>query len=171
MTEDSDFAEDEAVPGLDQYAVVAARRQQWDILLWQMPTMALTGEAFLLTISLARSTSQTGRIIASGLALVVAVAALHSLAAHRLSELTDAEWLRDHERLRGASQIHGVTWRERRAEMISAQRSSDNITDRLVARMYRFRSISVWFWTMALIACAAGLVLALSIFANGLLLS
>ncbi|MBW4077041.1 MAG: hypothetical protein HIU84_00720 [Acidobacteria bacterium] len=62
MSEDSDFAEDEAAPGLDQYTVVDARRQQWDNLLWQTPTMALTGEAFLLTISLARSTSQMGRI-------------------------------------------------------------------------------------------------------------
>jgi len=73
--------------GLEQYAIVAARRQQWDILLWQMPTMALTGEAFLLTIALAGSTSQTGRIVASALALVVAVAALHSLSAHRLLSL------------------------------------------------------------------------------------
>ena len=171
MTDESDFAEDEVSPGLEQYAVVAARRQQWDILLWQMPTMALTGEAFLLTISLARSTSQTGRIIASSLAFVVAIAALHSLAAHRLSELTDAAWLRDHERTHGAPQIHGITWRERRTDMINQQLSSDKVTDRLVARMYRFRSISVWFWTMTLITVAAAVVLALSIFANGLLLS
>lgn len=169
MTENSDFAEGDVSPGLEQYAVVAARRQQWDILLWQMPTMALTGEAFLLTISLARTTSQTGRIIASGLALVVAVAALHSLAAHRLSELTDAEWLRDHERAHGAPEIHGITWRQRRSAMITAQLASDKLTDRLVARMYRFRSISVWFWTMTVIAVAAVLILVLAIFANGLL--
>ncbi|MBW4077040.1 MAG: hypothetical protein HIU84_00715 [Acidobacteria bacterium] len=55
--------------------------------------------------------------------------------------------------------------------MISAQLASGNVTDRLVARMYHFRSISVWFWTMTLIAIAAGVVLALPIFANGLLRS
>ncbi len=149
--------------GLEQYAIVAARRQQWDILLWQMPTMALTGEAFLLTIALAGSTSQTGRIVASALALVVAVAALHSLSAHRLSELADAAWLREHEREHGAPEIHGITWRDRRMAMIKDQLTSDHVTDRLVARMYKFRSIAVWFWTMVLIALTATTVLMISI--------
>ncbi len=64
-------------PGeLEQYAIVASRRQQWDTLLWQMPTMVLTGEAFLFTISLGSSTSQTGRLIASTLALLVALSSL-----------------------------------------------------------------------------------------------
>lgn len=161
----SDFEEfDNDVPdGLEQYAIVAARRQQWDILLWQMPTMALTGEAFLLTISLAGSTSETGRILASALALVVAVAALHSLSAHRLSELADAAWLREHEQAHGAPEIHGITWRDRRLAMIKEQLTSEHITDRLVARMYRFRSIAVWFWTMVLIALTSTIVLVLSI--------
>lgn len=157
-----DVGEDEPV-GLDQYAIVAARRQQWDILLWQMPTMALTGEAFLLTIALAGSTSRTGRIVAAALALVVAMAALHSLSAHRLSELADAAWLREHELEHGAAEIHGISWRDRRVAMVNDQLKSDRITDRLVARMYRFRSIAVWFWTMVLIAVTATVVLVLSI--------
>ena len=51
-----------------------------------MPTMALTGEAFLLTIALAGSTSQAGRIVASALAMIVALAALHSLSARTDSQ-------------------------------------------------------------------------------------
>jgi hypothetical protein len=136
-----DYENGEEHEGLEQYAVVANRRQQWDILLWQMPTMALTGEAFLLTIALAGSTSQAGRIVASALAMIVALAALHSLSAHRLSELADAAWLSEHERAHGASEI----------------------TDRLVARTYHFRSIVVWFWTMVLIALTACAVLVLAI--------
>jgi hypothetical protein len=162
VSEHDDFIEDESA-GLDQYAIVANRRQQWDVLLWQMPTMALTGEAFLLTISLAGSTSQVGRIVASALAMVVAVAALHSLSAHRLSELADAAWLREHEQQHGAPEIHGVTWRDRRLAMIADQLHSEHITDRLVARMYKFRSIAVWFWTMTLIAATALTVLVIAI--------
>ena len=158
-----DYENGEEHEGLEQYAVVANRRQQWDILLWQMPTMALTGEAFLLTIALAGSTSQAGRIVASALAMIVALAALHSLSAHRLSELADAAWLSEHERAHGASEIHGLTWRDRRIAIVRDKLHSKSFTDRLVARTYHFRSIVVWFWTMVLIALTACAVLVLAI--------
>ena len=163
------FDEESILEGLEQYSIVANRRQQWDTLLWQMPTMALTGEAFLFTISLGASTSQTGRIVASALALLVAVAALHSLSAHRLSELTDSRWLHDHEVSSGASELHGLSWRERRMAMANEQLHSRQLTDRLVARTFRFRSIEVWFWTMALILLAALAVLVISILHPALL--
>jgi hypothetical protein len=161
---DSERYEDGAEPAaLEQYAVVANRRQQWDVLLWQMPTMALTGEAFLLTIALAGSTSPSGRIVASSLAMIVALAALHSLSAHRLSELTEAAWLLEHEKAHGASEIHGLTWRDRRRAIVEDQLRSKSFTDRLIARTYRFRSIVVWFWTMIVIALTACAVLVLAI--------
>ena len=165
MDEDMDdnAPEPNDLEGLEQYAIVANRRQQWDTLLWQMPTMALTGEAFLFTISLGGSTSQAGRIVASILALVVAVASLHSLSAHRLSELADSQWLHEHELLRGAAEVHGVSWRERRMAVIRDQLQSPELTDRLVARTYRFRSIEVWFWTMVFIALTATSVLIIAI--------
>jgi hypothetical protein len=149
-----DYENGEEHEGLEQYAVVANRRQQWDILLWQMPTMALTGEAFLLTIALAGSTSQAGRIVASALAMIVALAAL---------QLADAAWLSEHERAHGASEIHGLTWRDRRIAIVRDQLHSKSFTDRLVARTYHFRSIVVWFWTMVLIALTACAVLVLAI--------
>jgi hypothetical protein len=160
--EDPEFDEGRVLEGLEQYSIVANRRQQWDTLLWQMPTMALTGEAFLFTISLGGATSQTGRVVASLLALVVAVASLHSLSAHRLSELTDSHWLAEHEIDRGASIVHGVSWRERRMAIIKEQLHSPDFTDRLVARTYRFRSIEIWFWTMVLIALTAVAVLGIA---------
>ena len=167
--DDETFDEESILEGLEQYSIVANRRQQWDTLLWQMPTMALTGEAFLFTISLGGSTSPTGRIVASALALIVAVAALHSLSAHRLSELTDSRWLHDHEIKSGATELHGLSWRDRRTEMANEQLHSTQLTDRLVARTFRFRSIEVWFWTMAMIMVAALGVLAISIIHPALL--
>lgn len=160
--DDQNLDDENALEGLEQYSIVANRRQQWDTLLWQMPTMALTGEAFLFTICLGPNTSQTGRIVSSVLALVVAVASLHSLSAHRLSELTDSRWLHEHEIERGASIVHGVSWRERRMAMVQEQLRSPELTDRLVARTYRFRSIEVWFWTMVLIALTAVTVLGIA---------
>ncbi|MGH9020286.1 MAG: hypothetical protein ACRDV0_04630 [Acidimicrobiales bacterium] len=158
------MSDDETTPkGLEQYAIVANRRQQWDALLWQVPTMALTGEAFLFTISLGAATSQAGRIVASTLALIVAVASLHSLASHRVSELTDSGWLHEHEQERGASEIHGLPWRERRRRVVADQLTSASLTDRWVARSFRFRSIQVWLWTMTLITLTAFAVLVIAI--------
>lgn len=155
--------------GLEQYTIIANRRAQWDTLLWQMPTMALTGEAFLFTISLGASTSQTGRIVASLLALVVAVASLHSLSAHRLSELTDSRWLHEHEERNGAQQVHGLSWRSRRLDTVRDQRASESLTDRMVAHSSHWRSIEIWFWSMVLIALMAMLVLAIAIIHPALL--
>jgi hypothetical protein len=148
---------------LEQYAIVASRRQQWDTLLWQMPTMVLTGEAFLFTISLGAQTSQTGRIVAATLSLLVALASLHSLASHRLSELADSAWLHEYELSHEAPALHGLSWRGRRQSAVIAQRESPSVTDRLISYAGTMRSIVVWFWTMVLItvAAAATLVLAL----------
>ncbi|HUX05665.1 MAG TPA: hypothetical protein VMV53_12265 [Acidimicrobiales bacterium] len=47
--------------------------------------------------------------------------------------------------------------------VIREQLQSPKLTDRLVARTYRFRSIEVWFWTMVLIALTATSVLVIAI--------
>ncbi|MDH2902424.1 MAG: hypothetical protein PXZ08_00530 [Actinomycetota bacterium] len=155
--------ETEGSPGeLEQYAIVASRRQQWDTLLWQMPTMVLTGEAFLFTISLGAQTSRTGRIIAATLSLLVALASLHSLASHRMSELADSAWLHEYELAHEAPVLHGLSWRVRRQNIIAAQRGSSSVTDRLVSLTGTVRSIVVWFWTMALITVAAAITLVLA---------
>ncbi len=154
MSEESPDSE-ESRDELEQYAIVASRRQQWDTLLWQMPTMVLTGEAFLFTISLGSQTSETGRIVAATLSLLVAFASLHSLASHRLSELADSAWLHEYELAHGAPVLHGLSWRGRRQLIVSSQRESSSLTDRLVSVTGTMRSIVVWFWTMVLIAAAA----------------
>lgn len=141
--------------GLEQYAIVAGRRQQWDSLLWQTPTLAMTGEAFFFTIALASSTSTLARAFSSGLAFLVAIATVHSLAAHRISELTDASWLHEYEMSHGGVEIHGLAWRRRRLAMVRDQLRAPSFTDRLVAHAYVLRSITVWFWTMTIIGVAS----------------
>ena len=69
-----------------QYQVVAARRQNYDNLLWQTPVISLTGQAFLFTIALG-SGSKLSRIIASLLALIAALASSQPLARHRHFEV------------------------------------------------------------------------------------
>lgn len=161
--DDVNRAPDESRDELEQYAIVANRRQQWDTLLWQMPTMVLTGEAFLFTISLGAQIATTGRIIAATLSLLVALASLHSLASHRLSELADSAWLHEYELAHGAPELHGLSWRGRRLGVVAAQRRSPSVTDRLISFSGAMRSIVVWFWTMVFIAAAAVVTLVLAV--------
>lgn len=129
--------------GLEQYSSVANCRRQRETLQWQVPITALTGEAFLFMISIGASTFPAGRIVASILALTMAVASLHSLAGHRISKLTNSIWPHEHGQDRGASEIHGWSLRDRRLRVVQEQLASESFTDRLVVRSYVFRSIQV----------------------------
>lgn len=53
-----------------QYQVVASRRQQFDLMIWQVPVLGLTAQAFLLNIALSHGTSQVARALSAGLAVV-----------------------------------------------------------------------------------------------------
>jgi hypothetical protein len=76
------------------YEMLAVRRNQQDSMLWQSPALALTAQAFLLTIALGgNSISVFPRALAAGLGLVVACMSMQLMAKHRhLTELDNA-WL------------------------------------------------------------------------------
>ena len=80
------------------YEVVAQRRLQWDNLVWQVPVVGLTAQAFLFTIALSTGNSQFARATAAFLALVAALLSMQLMARQRQSELTDAHWLNAYER-------------------------------------------------------------------------
>jgi hypothetical protein len=101
-------------PDLPVYQAVAARRLQWDALLWQVPSLGLAAQAFLLTIAFGPDTSRTSRLLASLLAVVTALLSLHLLIRHRQAEVTDAEWLGKYEQQHFGTTAHGPEWRDRR---------------------------------------------------------
>ena len=101
-------------PDLPVYQAVAARRLQWDALLWQVPSLSLAAQAFLLTIAFGPDTSRTSRLLASGLAVVAALLSLHLLIRHRQAEVTDAHWLAAYEQQHFGITAHGPEWRDRR---------------------------------------------------------
>lgn len=98
------------------YHAVSARRLQWDNLVWQVPLLSLTAQAFLFTIALGEGSSRVARAIAALLSLVATVLSIALMARHRQAELADAAWLEQYERHRfGESQaVHGETFRKRR---------------------------------------------------------
>lgn len=96
------------------YAAVAARRSQWDALLWQVPALSMTAQAFLLTVSLS-ATQRIARTLACGLSVLTTFLSIHLMTRHRQAETADSEALAEMERASGRQTIHhGVDWRRRR---------------------------------------------------------
>lgn len=79
------------------YQAVVSRRLQWDNLLWQVPILSLTAQAFLFTIALGPDTSQVARTIAASLSIVITGLSVTLMARHRQAELGDARWLEEFE--------------------------------------------------------------------------
>jgi hypothetical protein len=111
---------------LAAYAAVAARRTQWDSLLWQVPVLSLTAQAFLFTIALGGGDAWA-RIISSLLSLNIAVISIMLMGRHRQGELNDAHWLERFEKNEmhlGTHGAHGLAFRDSRAkeQMLAAGR-------------------------------------------------
>jgi hypothetical protein len=133
-----------------RYQALTARRLQWDALLWQVPVLSLTAQAFLFTVALSGGNSRTARGIASALGVIAAVMSLQLMISDRRSEITDAHWIRDLEaHLFGEEKVvHGGVYKERR--------------DRTDASLHfpwqpflAVKSSDLWIWGLTLFGLAA----------------
>lgn len=144
--------------GVDRalYETTVQRRLQWDNLIWQVPIVSLTAQAFLFTIALSGGNSQFARAVSSALALVAAVLSMLLMARHRKGEITDAHWIEAYEEDNfGGVTIHGGQWQAARDENLVAGPLSEQPMFRL------------WMWGFGLFALAAGASLVLALAAPG----
>ncbi|HEU5441890.1 MAG TPA: hypothetical protein VFU88_21600 [Ktedonobacterales bacterium] len=72
------------------YQSLATRRLGYDTLMWQVPVLSLTAQAFLLTIALGASSLPAARLVAALLSFLVASISLQLMAKHRHNEEVDA---------------------------------------------------------------------------------
>lgn len=138
------------------YEMLAERRNQQDSMLWQAPALALTAQAFLLTIALGgNAVSVFARALAAGLGLVVACMSMQLMAKHRhLTELDNA-WLAAMEQEIGLAPI-------------AARDISPGVGPRRsLAR--RARSYVVWEAGLALFALTNMAILLITLIRPGLL--
>ncbi|MFJ8056741.1 hypothetical protein [Streptomyces sp. NPDC096142] len=91
---------------LVMYQVVAARHASLDQMVWQVPGIALTAQAFLMTIGLGAGSGQLARLGSGILSVVVAFMSLELLMRHRLSAIADAVWLERFEQEQGWEVLH-----------------------------------------------------------------
>ncbi|HEX5990859.1 MAG TPA: hypothetical protein VFY75_11685 [Solirubrobacterales bacterium] len=85
------------------YSTIAARRTAFDTLMWQVPTLGLAAQAFLLTIAYGPTSSQVARCVSGALAAVVAAVAIQTMLKHRANEKTDNLILKEMEVVAGIS--------------------------------------------------------------------
>lgn len=97
---------DHSDPELLVYEVVAFRRMQYDGMMWQVPTLSLTAQAFLLTIALGPDSRPAARIISGLLSAVIALISVQLMSKHRRHEEADSRWLEKFEQDRGLEPVH-----------------------------------------------------------------
>ena len=131
------------------------RRGRTDVMMWQVPALALAAEAFLLSISLAPDTRGLGRTLAAGAGIIVIGASLQLMLRHRYHEILYAEWLAKAETASALPRLHegpaaealawgreGHPWGREPGEKLSAwKKPSYLLRRRLVAEQ---SSISLW---------------------------
>ena len=101
------------------YQVVAGRRQAIDTMMWQVPSLSLTAQAFLLTISLGSDSSRLARLVAAFLGSIAMGMCLQLMAKYRHLEVVDSRIAESLEqRLSGSfaqAQIHSSPNRRAKA--------------------------------------------------------
>jgi hypothetical protein len=85
------------------YSVVAVRRTTYDTLMWQVPALGLTAQAFLRTVAFGPDSSDIARYLTGGLSIVLSLVAIQTMLKHRANERTDSMILEEMEREMGVS--------------------------------------------------------------------
>lgn len=94
----------------EQYALICARRQVFDTLIWQTPALAMAAQAFLLAAALDPDYSRWHALVLAGFSLVVGLASIHLMIKHRHYERADCTLLEDFEQKNvkdGYAVVHG----------------------------------------------------------------
>lgn len=89
------------------YQALSARRLGYDTMMWQVPALSFTAQAFLLTIALGGGLG-ANRLVSAALALVIALISMQLMAKHRFNEEIDSRLLEGLERSAHIGQAFGV---------------------------------------------------------------
>jgi hypothetical protein len=92
------------------YEMLTARFLAHDEMLWQTPALALTAEAFLMTIALSRDVIDVAASIAAFLGFILMLMSMHLLGRHRFLELIEKRKLMDLEKRLGMEPLSTHSW-------------------------------------------------------------
>ncbi len=140
-------------------------------MLWETPTLALTAQAFLLTIALNKDAAPAAVYVSAGLGLVVALLSMQLMAKHRfLNEMDKAQM----HRLEAELEIPHVSRRNYffvNGKYVVPENLSvpGRGAPRTPGRLERLQSYRVWFYGVGLFAAVNVFILAAQIWWPGAL--
>lgn len=144
------------------YGTLNDRVGDRDALMWQSPAMALTAQAFLITIALGHDTAPVARFLAAVLGIVVTVMSIQLMLKHRLFMATDEVLMISLERRMGidASTV------DHPLKVKSIQTHSPDLTERLPLRtgVLRWKSVTVWVVGLSFFAVINLLLMVFALF-------
>lgn len=147
---------------LSAYAVVTARRTAFDSMMWQVPTLAMTAQAFLLNVALGSGSARTSRVIAAVLGMALSAMSMQLMAKHRFLEVLDSQLSEKFER---KLNIAGATGASPHARI--ATRAGSAYDD--LPWWIRLSSYRLWLSGLLLFAVADGVSAVLAVVSPGVL--
>jgi hypothetical protein len=142
---------------LSLYGIAVQKRINLDNLMWQVPVLSITAQAFLLTIALGPTTRWAGRFAAACLGCVVAIATVQLLLKQRLHEEGHSRWLQEVEELAGLPAQHPP----RRMNRLLA--GTDSFPEARLSPLTKLRSYQVWVVVLSLFGVVDALVILLGV--------
>jgi hypothetical protein len=121
----------------EQYKLVCARRNSFNQLIWQVPTLATAVQAFLLAAAFNPLLPPTTSLILSIFSLVVGLASIQLMAKHRHFEVTDSHLLSQFEKKnadRGFVVLHGA---------------AEDLEEVRMSWFVRFSSFRIWTFVLS----------------------
>jgi hypothetical protein len=137
------------------FAVLEERRRAFEQVMWQVPSLSITAQAFLFSAAFAADTPRYVRVIVLLLGLAAVLAAMHLLAKHRYLES-----------LHGQVEVacaRGLDWPQLFREDLHALLKSESMEERGAARwrhgwrgklVVDVPAFNVWMATLAAFALA-----------------
>lgn len=110
----------------ESYASISSQADTHNALMWQTPLLAMTAQAFLLTIGLGAGIAPVARLSAALLSLVVSILSIQLMLKHSAMQHRDSLELEKIERLRGMIVYH-----------VKPEFSGSHLKDRLIRRQSR----------------------------------
>lgn len=141
------------------FQTAESRRYTVDMMMWQVPALSLTAQAFLLQIAYAHDSRWTSRLVAALLGLVAAAAAVQLLLKHRFHEELHSHWLEQFSLARNWPVLHGPKPTE--AFAYRGGQHAWKAKPKLVGwKLAKHRSPYIWAGTLSLFGVADLVVIA-----------
>jgi len=147
---------------IDLLTVYATQFGSYNTLLWQVPALSLTAQAFLMTIALSPDSNKTARLITSALSIIIAVASTHLMHDQRGHAINHGEVAR-----RLAKQLELADHLDGNFELNDAKPEKTNGED--VWRAVDHGIYAIWKGCMWLFFIADILIILIAVFRPSLL--